>query len=87
VRAANNIVHRVPVSLSLYANLAKPEDNLAIHVLNAISIFPCPGDVLSLGMRCHGIAFELTPVNTFVGIVDIIGSVLMRTVRALGICS
>lgn len=47
-------------------------------------MLPRPGDVLSLGMRCLGIAFELTPVNTFVGIVNIVGSILMSAARAFG---
>ena len=57
------------------------------HVLNAISMFLRPGSLLPPRVRRLGVAFKLTPVNTFVGIVDIVDSALIKGLLVLGIRS
>ena len=71
------------MSFPLYANLTRPENVLALDILNAISMCPCPGSMLSLCVRGFSTPFELIPVNSFVSIVNFIGCAL-GSVVALG---
>ena len=87
MRTAANFIHHIAMSLPLYANLAKPEYVLALHVLNAISMFPRPGSLLPPRVRRLSVAFKLTPVNAFIGIVDIVDSALIKGLLVLGIRS